>query len=506
MEDMNIIEARGIGKEFGGVWVLRNVDFDLRKGEIHALVGENGAGKSTFIKMLSGVYSRSEGKFLVNGEEKNFKNARHAEEAGIRTVHQELNIIPWFTAYENIFVGSEISKKGLPGLNVMDDKEMIRQATDAIHMLNVDLDVRENAGRLSPAMKKIVEICKVLIYSPQVIVFDEPTTSLSKEECDALLKVIEGLKEHNISIIYISHNLEEIKRISDRVTVFRDGSKVGTLDKEKDEIEIDTIIKMMLGGKKYDAFKRDHSYATDEVVMKLENVTTEKIHDVSFELKKGEILGIAGVVGAGKTETARAIFGLDKVKSGKITMFGKSLTGLTRNRIRQGLALVPEERQAQGLVLNFPISENTTLVFLDKWCSKLGIIKKKAEKDVAEEFIQKMGTKTTGPKQVVKYLSGGNQQKVVLSKWMAGNFQIGIFDDPCRGIDIKAKEDIYILMDRLAKEGKSLIMISGYMPELVNNCDRVIVMNGGYKVAEFEKGIENFEEQIFTAMLGGSVE
>lgn len=498
-----VIETRGVGKEFNGVWVLKDIDFELREGEIHALVGENGAGKSTFIKILSGVYGYSAGSIFVNGEQRVFHSVPESEAAGIRTVHQEINIVAWLKVYENIFLGAEIARS-IAGLNVLSDKEMIRRADEAVRQLKVNLDVTANADRVSPSMKKIIEICKVLIYSPNIIIFDEPTTSLSKEECDSLLEVIRELRRRGISIIYISHNLDEVKRIADRVTVFRDGAKIGTL--ENDEVQIDRIVNMMLGGKKYEAFARSQSYATDEVVLEMDNVFTDKLRGVSLRARKGEILGIAGVVGAGKTETARAIFGIDHIKSGKIRYKGRNLRGSTRDSIKRGIALVPEERQAQGLVLSFDVTANTTLAFLDKWCHKTGYIFSKKEHQAANEFIEKLGTKTAGCKQVVRYLSGGNQQKVVLSKWLSGDFELGLFDDPCRGIDIKAKEDIYLLMDQLAREGRTIIMMSGYMPELINNCDRIVVMHEGEVVSEFEKGIENYEEKILTAMLGGSAQ
>ena len=496
-----VIETKGIGKDFSGVSVLRDIDFQLKKGEIHALVGENGAGKSTFIKILSGVYGSSAGEVFVKGEKKVFHSVPESEACGIRTVHQEINIVPWFKVYQNIFLGAELYSS-VAGVRVLKDREMIEKAQAAVESLNVHLDVTQNAERVSPSMKKIIEICKVLIYSPEIIVFDEPTTSLSKEECDSLLSIIRGLKERGMSIIYISHNLDEIKRIADRVTVFRDGNKIGTM--EHGEIEIDRIVSMMLGGKKYDSFERSESYATDEVVLEMENVVTDKLRGVSLKAHKGEILGLAGVVGAGKTETARAIFGIDKVKSGKVYYKGHSIKNSPKDAIKRGIALVPEERQAQGLVLSFSVALNTTLAFLNKWCLPWGYIKSKEENAATENYIEKLGTKTTGCNQIVRYLSGGNQQKVVLSKWLLGDFDLGLFDDPCRGIDIKAKEDIYKLMDQLAREGRTIIMMSGYMPELINNCDRIIVLHEGEVVGEFTKGMENYEQKILTAMLGGN--
>ncbi len=497
--NQNAIEVKNIGKEFNGVWVLNNIDFDLRRGEIHALVGENGAGKSTFIKILSGVHCQSSGNISINGEPIKFTCVEHSESSGIRTVHQEINLVPYFKVYENMFVGSEL-EKSVGCLKIIDSKEMKRCAVEVLNRLGVELDIDKTTSEINTAMKKIVEICKVLVYKPDIIIFDEPTTALGQEERKSLLNTITTLKKQGISIIYVSHNLEEIKEIADRVTVFRDGKKVALLEKE--EITIDSIISNMLGDKTYNSYIREKSCAQKEEILRFEDVSTDLLKHINFSVKKGEMLGIAGVVGAGKTEIAKAIFGLDKIKSGSIVVNGNKITPTPDNAIKNKIALVPEERQLQGIIPNFSVSRNVTLTYLEKW-SHNGVLNSKSEYNSAVKYIDKLSIKTQGPDQMIKYLSGGNQQKVILSRWLVGDFEIGVFDEPTKGIDIKAKEDIYILMDELSQQGKSIIIMSSYLPELIYNCDRIIVLKDGEIVGEFTTNEDNLEEKICKVMLGG---
>lgn len=495
----NILEVKGVGKEFNGVWVLKDIDFQLRWGEIHSIIGENGAGKSTFIKILSGVYHQSAGEMLFDGKPVSFANVKQSEDVGIRTVHQEINLVPYFTVFENIFIGSEKRKK-FAGLSYTDDSGMRAKAKEVIKSLGIDFDVNTPAVLLNASMKRIVEISKVLVHNPKVVIFDEPTTSLGEEERKRLLSIIKGLKESGLSIIYISHNLEEVIEISDRVTVFRDGRNVGMLDKE--EATTGKIISMMLGHKSYESYRRECSYCCKDVQLSAENVYTDRLKNVSFELKKGEILGIAGVVGAGKTEIAKAIFGLDAIENGRIKVMGKDYSPSPKNAIASGIALVPEERQAEGLIPNYCVSKNTTLTYLNKW-AKRAVIDRRAELSTANEYIRKLNIKTTGPMQMIKFLSGGNQQKVILARWLNGDFKIGIFDEPTKGIDIKAKEDIYRLLDELAKEGKSIMVLSSYLPELLGLCDRILVVHDGCIAGEYNPKDDNAEHAIMAAMLGG---
>ncbi|WP_291635767.1 sugar ABC transporter ATP-binding protein [Clostridium sp.] len=495
----NVIEVNGISKEFNGVWVLKDINFDLKPGEIHSLVGENGAGKSTFIKILSGVHQPSEGEMWMEGKPVSFSNVRQSESVGIRTVHQEVNLIPFFPIYKNIFVGSE-EKIKLAGITYLDDKKMKKKAKDVIKSLGIDFDINKPTMLLNASMKRIVEISKVLIHEPKVIIFDEPTTSLGLDERKRLLKIIIGLKEKGHSIIYISHNLEEITSISDRITVFRDGMKIDTMSGK--EASIDKIIAMMLGDKTYSCYIKKDSYYTDEVYFEAANIYTNRLKDVSFKLRKGEVLGVAGVVGAGKTEIARVMFGIDKLEKGTMKVKGKDYSPTPQNAIHSGMALVPEERQAEGLIPNFSVLQNTTLTYLDNW-SRGGVIDNKKEIKVANEYINKLSIKTTGHSQLMKFLSGGNQQKVILSRWLNGGFSIGIFDEPTKGIDIKAKEDIYHMIEKLAKEGKTVLMLSSYLPELLCLSDRIIVVHEGELVGEFNPKESNAEEKIMNAMLGG---
>nr|WP_325196377.1 sugar ABC transporter ATP-binding protein [uncultured Oscillibacter sp.] len=498
----NIIEARGVGKEFNGVWVLKNIDFDLRRGEVHALVGENGAGKSTFIKLLSGVYSLSAGNFQMDGKDVKFSSVEQSELLGIRTVHQEINLVPYFSIYENIFIGSEMTRK-FAGIKVIDDKKMRQRAKEVLKLMDVDCDVRKTVGNMNATMQKIVQICSVLVYEPRVVIFDEPTAALGENECEKLLNIIRKLKAQGLTIIYISHNLKEIEDIADRVTVFRNGEKVGLL--EGADITTDKMIPLMLGDKTYSNYQRLTDYSTDEVVLEMENLCTDKLQNVSFQLHKGEVIGVAGVVGAGKTEIANAIFGLDKIRSGKLRVKDREIRHTPRSAIENGIALVPEERRTQGLIPDFPLTYNVTLTYLNRWVKHM-VIQSKDETAVTRDYIGHLSIKTTGPKQMIKNLSGGNQQKVILSRWLAGDFEIGLFDEPTKGIDIKAKEDIYLLIDRLAKEGKSIMMMSSYLPELIFTCDRILVMRGGRLVGEFStRGDgEDIENKITKVMLGGS--
>lgn len=499
--DKNILKTEKIGKEFNGVWVLRDIDFDLKEGEIHSLVGENGAGKSTFIKILSGVHKPSEGKIFVEEDEVQFRDVRHSEDIGIRTVHQEINLVPYFNAYENIFIGSEEGKKFL-NLKILNDKYMKKETEKVIKDLGVHFDVTKSAQLLSTTCQKVIEIGKVLVQNPKIIIFDEPTTALGEEERENLLEIIKDLKKKGYSIIYISHNLEEVMSISDRITVFRDGAKIDTVT-NNEEIIMENIISMMLGHKSYNDFCRNCEPLGGDNCLEVENLTTKKLKNVSFQLKKGEILGIAGIVGAGKTEVAKAIFGLDKIKSGEIKINGETYKATPGEAIRRGVALVPEERKAEGIIPNYSVTKNTTLTYLDKW-SENGIVDRKREYNSTLEFIKKLNIKTVGPHQLIKYLSGGNQQKVILSRWILGDFEVGIFDEPTKGIDIKAKEDIYMLLDKLASEGKSIIFLSSYLPELLNVCNRIIVFNNGKVVKEFDPRQPNAKDKIMTAMMGGT--
>lgn len=491
-----ILSTQKLRKEFNNVSVLTDVDFDLRAGEIHALVGENGAGKSTFVKILSGVYQPTSGNFSIHGKRVSFKAARDSEEAGIYTIHQEINLVPFFNAYQNIFIGNEQGNR----FGILRDKEMARKAKEVLARLKIDLDVYQPVMHLNTSLQRIVQISSALIYEPQILIFDEPSTALGEEERNILLQIIKDLKKTGIGIIFISHNIEEIIAISDRVTAFKDGYMVGTL--EKDEICSARIVSMMLGNQEYEVFVRERRAKQNIEMLKMEHVYTSKLKDVTFTLHRGEILGLAGVIGAGKSEVARAIFGIDKIITGQISVNGESYSPRSTRSVEKGLALVPEERRVQGLVSSFTVGENITLAYMGKF-SRYSFINRKLEQKTSDELIKTLSIKTTGPGQVIRYLSGGNQQKVVLSKWLTGEFQILILDEPTKGIDIMAKRDIYKLINNLAEEGKSILFISSYLPELMNLCDRILVANNGKITGEYSTFEADAKERITHAMLGG---
>ena len=429
--------------------------------------------------------------------------AAQLEKLGIRTVHQEINLVPYFSIYENVFIGSEMTKR-IAGIKVIDKKNMRKRSQEVLSMMDIHIDPKTSVAALNATMQKVVQICSVLVYDPKIVIFDEPTAALGVNEQKRLLEIIRKLKERGLTIIYISHNLEEVELIADRCTVFRNGEKVGLL--ERDQMKIENLIPMMLGNKTYNNYKRDKSYATDEVILEYKNVSTHRLQDVSFQLHKGEIIGFAGTVGAGKSETAQAVFGIDKLTGGQILVDGKEYKHTTGGAIAAGVALVPEERRIQGIIPDFTLTKNVTLAFLNKWI-KRGVIQNKKERATTDEYIKRLSVRTTDATQFIKNLSGGNQQKVILARWLAGDFTVGVFDEPTKGIDIKAKEDIYILIDQLASEGKGVMMMSSYLPELLTTCDRIFVMKEGKIAGEFSthdfEG--DLESQITKVMLGGNI-
>lgn len=495
-----VIRTENIGKEFGGVWVLRGIDFDLRVGEVHALVGENGAGKSTFVKIISGIHRPSEGVLSIDGQKVELKNARQSEKLGVRTVHQEINQIPFFSVSENIFLGSELTR-GIPGLRVVDRRKMHERTRAVLRNLGVEMDVRRPAHTLDASHQRIVEICRVLICEPRVIIFDEPTTSLAEVERERLLRIIADLKK-TYGIIYVSHNLEEVFQISDRITVFRDGTRIATVNtRETSERE---IITMMIGQKEYISYRAAQpSIEEQRGILELKDVCTPRLKNINFTLRRREVIGVAGVVGAGKTELARAIFGIDRATSGKFIYKGEKFVPNPVTSVRRGIALVPEDRQEQGLVLRMCVGNNMTLSYLNQWAT-YSVLRGRKEREATEYYIETLAIKTSGWNQITRFLSGGNQQKVVLARWLSGNFDIGLFDDATKGIDIKAKQDIYQLIGELAAKGKGIIFFSSYLPEIMNIAHRILVMREGRIVGEFSPNEQGVYERIMSAMLGGT--
>ena len=475
-----ILTMKDIDKSFPGVHALDHVNLEVRKGEVLALMGENGAGKSTLMKVLTGIYKKDSGTITYEGKEVEFTNAREAQDAGVIIVHQELNMLGDLTVAQNIFIGREF-KKGLS----IDDKKMNEEAKKLFDRMNIDIDPKEKMANLTVGKQQMCEIAKAISHDAKVIVFDEPSAALTETEIQELFKIIRDLREKQLGIVYISHRMDEIKVITDRVTVMRDGQYVGTLitkDSTKDD-----IINMMVGRVIYEDPKEHSMVAPDApVVLKVENLNAGKmVQNVSFELHKGEILGFSGLMGAGRTETARALFGADPKQSGKISIMDKQsgqLREVTINTpqdaVKYGIGYLSEDRRRYGVVVQKSVNENTTLATMEDFTNGLFINKAK-EKSVSEKYIKELATKTPSGDQLVVNLSGGNQQKVVIAKWLTRDSDILIFDEPTRGIDVGAKNEIYKLMSKLAAEGKSIIMISSEMTEILRLSDRIIVMCEG---------------------------
>ena len=476
-----ILTMKGIDKSFPGVHALDHVDLEVCRGEVHALMGENGAGKSTLMKVLTGIYSKDEGSITYEGREVEFTNPREAQDAGIVIVHQELNMLGHLTVAQNIFIGREFMKGAL-----IDDKKMNEEAKKLFDQLGIDIDPRETMSRLTVGRQQMCEIAKAISHDAKVIIFDEPSAALTEAEIEELFKIIRELREKQLGIVYISHRMDEIKVITDRVTVMRDGGYVGTLitkDSTKDD-----IINMMVGRVIYEDPKSQSNVPADApVVLKVEHLNAGRmVRDVSFELRKGEILGFSGLMGAGRTETARALFGADPKEGGDIYVNGQKVEIKTpQDSVKCGIGYLSEDRKRYGIVVQKTVAENSTMATLENYMSGL-FINKKQEKETAQQYVDLLKTKTPGVDQLVVNLSGGNQQKVVIAKWLVRNCDILIFDEPTRGIDVGAKSEIYHLMNELVAQGKSIIMISSEMTEILRMSDRIVVMCEGRKTGELD--------------------
>ena len=476
-----LLELTGISKSFPGVKALQGVEFTLHRGEVLVLVGENGAGKSTLMKILSGIYQRDEGSIFVDGEQVEIPGPAAAQALGISIIHQEMNLMPDLTVAQNIFIGREPSVAG-----IINERALNKKATDLLQRLGINIAARTRVGDLTVAGQQMVEIAKALSYDSRVLIMDEPTSALTDNEVETLFELIENLREQGTGIVYISHRMEELKRLADRVVVLRDGEYIGQLD--RDEISIPTIIEMMVGRQIVsDQRPEPKSFADAETVLKVTGLSTKALlKDVGFELKKGEILGFAGLMGAGRTETARALIGADSRTSGQIEVHGKPVRiSQPADAVRHGIGYLSEDRKGIGLLLDQSVWSNTTLASLDKFHVG-GIMNDAKAKEVAAAYVKDLRTKTPSVNQPVKLLSGGNQQKVVLAKWLVRDTDILIVDEPTRGIDVGAKEEIYGLLERLAAEGKSIIVISSELPELLRIADRIVVMASGRITGELE--------------------
>ena len=471
-----LLEMKHISKEFPGVKALQNVDFQLLPGEIHALLGENGVGKSTLIKVLGGIYIAEEGEIFIDGKPVNINNVNAARDNGISIIHQELVQVPHMTVAENIFLGREpMGKFGI------DTRKMIRESQAMLDRFDLGINAADEIYDLSIAQQQMVEIVKAISFNCRILVMDEPTSSISDREVEQLFEIMRNLVKQGVGIIYISHKMSELNEVCDRVTVLRDGTYVGT--RVVAETTKDELIALMVGRELDQYYTRDHVKDT-EVVLKCDHIDDGKKHhkrvnDVSFEVRKGEIVGFAGLVGAGRSETMQCVFGLTHGSTGSIMLDGKPVTIKTPvDAMNYGISLVPENRKVEGLYHIQSVSFNSTIEVLHRFISKL-IVNTKLEREITQEFIDKMNTKTPSQEQAVTNLSGGNQQKVMIGRWLATEPKILILDEPTRGVDVGAKAEIYEIMNELTKQGVSIIMISSELPEIINMADRVYVMYDG---------------------------
>ena len=488
----NILELKRIRKSFSGVEVLHNVSFELRPGEVHALLGENGAGKSTLVKIITGVHQPDQGQILLNGAPVHFNDARESRRAGIAAIYQELSLFPDLDVAENIFVGRQPLTSG----RRVDWRKLYAKAGKLLESLGVKLDLKQKARSLSIAQQQMVEIARAFSINARILIMDEPTSSLTLHEVDDLFRLVRRLRAEGTGIIFISHRLEELYSLADRVTVLRDGAYVGT--KSMNEVTRDELIRMMVGRTITNLFPKQDVQAGD-VVLKVENLTrVGSFHDVSFELRRGEILGLAGLVGAGRTNVARAIFGVEPATEGRIEINGREVVITSPlQAIKLGLAYVPEDRQLHGLIPTMPLTPNISLPRLPAY-AQMGWLRNNRERKSAYDAALQMEVRANNIWQMARELSGGNQQKVVLAKWLSTNPRILILDEPTRGIDVGTKAAVHGLMSKLAAEGLSILMISSELPEILGMSDRVIVMREGFVTGEFSRE-EATQENIISA-------
>jgi len=492
------IEMRGIDKAFGTNQVLKNAGFELRDGEIHALMGENGAGKSTLMKILTGVYTRDAGTVVVDGQEVVYRSPQEAEKAGIVFIYQELNVLFDLTVEENLFMGKEITK----GFGVCDKKAMRQKAQEVMDKMGVNIPVNAVMSDLSVGQQQMVEICKALMVDAKVLIMDEPTAALTESETQVLFEVIESLKAKGVSIVYISHRMEEIFQLCDRITILRDGQYVGT-ENIKD-ITMDGVVQMMIGreiGERYP--QRDVTIG--EEVIRVEGLTHEKMfRDVNFSVRAGEVLGVSGLMGAGRTEIMQAIFGNLPIVSGKVFIEGKEVhIKNPKQAIEAGIGFITEDRKTEGLLLEKSIAENIELCNLGK-VSKNSVLSKAKGAELVKKGIDEFRIRCFGPDHECNNLSGGNQQKVVLAKWIYTDPKILILDEPTRGVDIGAKKEIYSVINDMAARGVAVIMVSSELPEVLGMSDRIMVVHEGH-VTGIIDGKTADQAKVMTLATGGSL-
>ncbi|HUX12325.1 MAG TPA: sugar ABC transporter ATP-binding protein [Spirochaetia bacterium] len=492
-----ILKVENVSKSFPGVKALDQVSFDLRRGEVHALVGENGAGKSTLMKILSGVYQADEGVIHYKGSPVKFRDATHARDAGIGIIYQELNLIPHLSVAANIFIGRE----PLTRFHTLDEKKMNADAVAILARLNLNLDPTVILRDLPVSKQQMVEIAKSISLDSEMLIMDEPTSALTESEIDELFTVIHSLRNRGVAIIYISHRLEELKHIVDRISIFRDGRSVSTDDYAS--ITMDEIVNRMVGRTLENKFPPKRNAPTGEKLLEVKNIVRAGVlHDISFDLYRGEVLGVSGLMGAGRSELARAIFGADPIDSGDLTIEGRRVSVKTpADAIGAGIAYLSENRKEEGLAVKMQLSENVTMANVPEISKRFGILSRKQEMDAAAHYVHDLGIRTPTLAQVVNNLSGGNQQKVVVAKWLFCNSKVLILDEPTRGIDVGAKYEIYELINALANEGAGIIMISSELPEILGMTDRVLVLHEGRLAGTLSTG-ETTQEEILNYAAG----
>ena len=474
MDKKVVLKAEKINKSFPGVKVLSDVSFDLEEVEVHILLGENGAGKSTLMKIFSGLYSVDSGDIYVNGEKVTIRNTKDSQNLGISIIYQEFDLVPYLTVAQNIFLGREPLKKD----GSINQGEMRKKSREYLEFLRANIDVDAKVCTLGVAQQQLVEVAKAVSQDAKILIMDEPTATLSDSEIERLFETIRSLQQNKVSIIYISHRLQELKQIGTRVTVLRDGMTICTEDIQK--ISMDELVHRMVGREVSQKRVRLQNTATEEVALKVSHLNRKGIlHDISIQVHKGEIVALAGLVGAGRTELVHAIFGIDKIDSGQVEILGKEIEKPTPGKcVKSGLGLLPESRKENGLSLTLPIYQNTSQAAMEK-LTRHGILNLKKEREVAKKYIRQMNIVCTGPDIEPLYLSGGNQQKVVIGKWLFTESDVLIFDEPTRGIDVGAREEIYHIIDDLAKKGTAILVISSDLPEVLTISDRIYVMREG---------------------------
>lgn len=476
MDNNYILTLKNITKEFPGVKALDDVTINIERGTIHGLVGENGAGKSTLIKILAGIYQPNKGEIILDGKPCRFNSPIEARRAGISVVHQEIKLAEPLSVAENMFLGNVQLKNGL-----VDWKGMRRRAREIVEDLGMDIDINAQVSSLTVAKKQIVEIMHAINNNSRILIMDEPSAVLTDRELEVMFRIVKQLRDEGITIIYISHRLDEIFGLCSNVSVLRDGRHIDTIPVAS--VDRQGLINMMVGREMGQEYPKEVGNVGG-TILEVKNLSRGILQDISFEVKSGEVFGISGLVGAGRTELARAILGIDKPESGEVYVRGKKVHYRTfADAIRDGLGLIPEDRKLQGLVQIMSVKRNTTLVNM-KRVLRAGVISSSLEETLSKEYADKLHVVTPSMETEVQYLSGGNQQKVVIAKWLFQNSEILFLDEPTRGIDVGAKAEIYRLINRMAKEGKTIIMISSEMPELLGMCDRIMVMHEGHKMGE----------------------